>query len=87
MDLETAAKKRREKQRGAETVHRSGLVLVRRAEDRRYADQLEAKVKRWKTEPSVEEQVERNRHVSLNGGPSRAQRDEWLRGICDACED
>lgn len=87
MDLETTAKKRREKQRGPETVHRSGLVLVRRAEDRRYADQLEAKVKRWKTELPIEEKVEEDRHAPINGGPSRAQRDEWLRGICDACED
>ena len=71
-------------------MHRSGLVLVRRAEDRRYADQLEAKVERWKTEPSVEEQVERNRHTPLPNAENketRAQRDEWLRGICDAWED
>lgn len=87
MNLETMARKRRERQRGTEEVHHSGLAIVRRAEDRRHVERLAARMAKWATEPTIEEKVEKDRHLPINGGPSRAQRDEWLRGICDAWED
>lgn len=85
MDFEKAARNRREKQHGPEHLHASGLAMVRRAIDGRHAERLAERMAAWAKEPSIEEQVELDRHKPLNGknGETRAERDAWLRWNLD----
>lgn len=89
MNMEKLAAQRRMKQRGTESVHESGLGLVRRAEDKRHMDRLAERIGRWAIEPSIEEAVEKARHApeAKLGGRTRAEADDWTRAILDACED
>jgi len=89
MDLETAARKRRERQRGAEEVDPSGMFMTRRAEDRKAGQGVLAFIAMANAYKPIYEEVEAARHLPISGanGETRAQRDDWLRGIRDACED
>jgi hypothetical protein len=89
LNLEKMAAERRMRQRGTESVHESGLGLVRRAEDRRHMDRLAERIGRWAKEPSIEEAVEKARHLPEKklDGRTRAETDEWSQAIRDACED
>jgi len=88
MDFEKAARNRREKERGAEHLHSSGLAMVRRAIDGRHATRLAETLERWRKEPSIEEQVLIDEAtVLLSTGETRAERNAHTRAILDACED
>lgn len=80
LNLEKLAAEKRMRQRGTESVHESGLGLVRRAEDRRHMDRLAERIDAWKREPSIEDVVERN-------AATRAPQEAYMRAVLDACED
>lgn len=79
-NMEKLAAEKRMRQRGTESVHESGLGIVRRGEDRRHMDRLAERIAAWAKEPPIEDVVERN-------ATARAPHEAHMRGILDACED
>lgn len=89
MNLEKLAAERRMKRNGTESVHESGLGIVRRAEDKRHMDRVAERIASWAREPRIEEAVEKARHVPEQklGGRTRAEAEAWSRDIREAWED
>jgi len=76
--------------RGTESVHESGMAIIRVPKDRWNAEQTLSFIEMAKSYKPVEEVVEARRHDPIKGTnplETRAQRDDWVRGILDACED
>lgn len=88
-NLEKVAAQRRMKARGTEAVHESGYAHMREADNAsaKSAEKVAQKIAAWKREPPFDEVVEAERHKPGKERRSRAEWDDWLRGILDSCED
>lgn len=88
-NMERLRAEQRMRKRGTENVHESGYAHVRAADraSAKSAERVAQRIAAWKREPSFEELVEAERHNPGKDQLSRAQKDEWLSGILNACED